>query len=87
VKYFRKQRGLTQHQLAALMRVSQSYVANVEIGMYENPTSFCVRLRPHLDDQLKKHMDDFIDVSLELFAENRMKSICSKNVRRRASQK
>ena len=63
VKYFRKQRNMTQSDLAKLMKTSQSNISNLEKGN----NKFNIQKLSHIADILNVSLDDLLQDSLISF--------------------
>jgi transcriptional regulator with XRE-family HTH domain len=75
VKRFREANDLSQGDLAKLMKVHRQYISNVERRMtnQRNPVLFCMRLKPHLDKERQKFLDDLLQESIYDSIDEKMK--------------
>ena len=63
IAYFRSAKGITVNKLANLSGISQSYLRDIELGKYNNPT---VELLDCICTTLDISLKDFFDTDAEI---------------------
>lgn len=82
VRSYREETGMTQNDLAKVMKVHPQYVSNVERGIHKGAVTFCAMLIPHLDDTKTKVLVDLMQEEIHQKVFSKVSAVVDKSKKR-----